>query len=102
MDIPSVGVSALIALDDAGRISRARLALGAVAPVPLRAIAAEEALVGHPATRDRFAAAAALAAAAASPISDVRASAEYRKRMIEVLVIRALERATTLAGGCHV
>lgn len=73
-----------------------RIALGAVGPTPLRAPEAEAALAedASPAGIRR---AAQLAAAAARPIDDIRASAAYRRAMVEVLTRRGVE--TTLAGA---
>lgn len=73
-----------------------RIALGAVGPTPLRAPEAEAALAedSSPAGVRR---AAALTAAAARPIDDIRASAAYRRAMVEVLARRGIE--TVLAGG---
>ena len=99
VDITAVSVAALVALDGAGLCVRARLALGAVGPTPLGAPAAEAALVGAALTPDRLAQAAVLAAAAARPISDVRASAGWRKKMVEVLARRALAAAIAKARG---
>lgn len=67
-----------------------RIALGAVGPTPLRAPEAEAALAGDasPAGVQR---AAALAAAAARPIDDIRASAAYRRAMVAVLTRRGVE-----------
>ena len=95
MDIAVVGVAAGLALHDRCRVREARIALGAVAPVPLRAREAEAYLVDRLLTPEVAREAGRLAARSAKPISDVRASAEYRLEMIEVLVARAL---MTLAG----
>jgi aerobic carbon-monoxide dehydrogenase medium subunit len=89
MDIAIVGV-ALALRRDGSRVTEARLALGAVAPRPLRVPDAEAALVAGglaPAAIER---AAELAMAASRPISDVRATAEYRREMVGALVRRAL------------
>jgi carbon-monoxide dehydrogenase medium subunit len=72
-------------------VTGARLALGSVAPTILRVPAAEKALVGALLDEDRTARAADLAAAAAAPIDDVRAGAEYRRETVRVLVCRALD-----------
>lgn len=92
MDIAIVGVSAGITVKD-GMCSSARIVLGAVAPTPLRAREAEQALVGRSLEEKRIAEAARLAAQEARPIDDVRASAWYRREMVEVLVRRALRDA---------
>jgi carbon-monoxide dehydrogenase medium subunit len=73
-----------------GRCREARIALGSVAPTPIRAQAAEELLRGQKLTQDLFAEAARLSAAATRPIDDVRSTAAYRRRMAEVLVGRLL------------
>ena len=89
MDIAIAGVAVALRLDG-GRVAEARLALGAVAPTPLRVPAAEAALVEGglgPAAVERTAE---LAMAAARPIGDVRATAEYRREMVGALVRRAL------------
>ena len=73
--------------------SAARIALGAVAPRPIRIPSAEAALAGQPLTSETIAGAAHLAALAATPIDDVRSSARYRRHTVEVIVRRLLERA---------
>jgi carbon-monoxide dehydrogenase medium subunit len=95
MDIALAG--AALSLDsDADRVRDARVALCAVAPTPLRVRPAEEVLVEAGLTDTAIAQAAALAAAAARPITDVRASAAYRRDMVEALVRRGL---TALRNG---
>jgi len=73
-----------------GTVESARIALGAVAPTPLRVAQAEAALTGKPIGPEPMARAAEAAAAACSPIDDVRGSAAYRRRVIAALVRRAL------------
>jgi CO/xanthine dehydrogenase FAD-binding subunit len=95
MDIAIVGVALALRLDRS-RVAEARLALGAVAPTPIRVPDAEAALTTGglgPAAIER---AAELAMAAARPIGDVRATAEYRREMVGALVQRAL---LTLGAG---
>ncbi len=67
-----------------------RIGLGAVAPTPLRAVEAEDQLAILPPGEAVFATAADTAMAAAQPIDDVRAGAEYRKAMVRNLTLRAL------------
>lgn len=99
MDIAVAGAGALLRLsEDGSRIEKARIALSAVAPTPLRVQAAEEALEGEEPTPDAFARAARLAQEAARPISDVRGSADYRRHLVGVLVRRALAEALRRAG----
>ncbi len=80
-----------------GVIAQARVALGAVAPTPLRARAAEAALEGQPPIEEIFQQAANAAVEAVRPISDQRASADYRRRMSGVATLRALRQAAGVA-----
>jgi CO/xanthine dehydrogenase FAD-binding subunit len=91
--------AAYVEIDDAGMFENARIALGSLAPRPIRAIDAEEALKGERPSETSLEEAAHLAAEATSPISDVRGSADYRKRVAEVLVRRVLEQAVIKAGS---
>jgi CO/xanthine dehydrogenase FAD-binding subunit len=99
MDIAVVGVGSYLELDAEGRTTRAGIALAAVAPVPLRVPAAEAVLQGQFPTEELFAQAGAIAAAACSPISDVRGSADYRRHLVGVLTRRTLVDALDLAKG---
>ncbi|ADB52519.1 FAD binding domain-containing protein [Conexibacter woesei] len=89
-DFAIVSVLALVDVDGDGRASAARIAIGGANPVPLRAHAAEELLVGRPLDASAIAAASASAAVAVEPTWDVHGSAEYRREMTAVLVGRAL------------
>jgi carbon-monoxide dehydrogenase medium subunit len=73
-----------------GRFGPSRVALGAVAPTPILAEKATGAMTGSEATADQAERVAALAAEDARPISDIRASAHYRKRLISVLTKRLI------------
>lgn len=89
MDLAVVGVAVLLAPVE--NQFEARIAVGAVAPTPLRAGQAERLLAeASSLDDDTIAEAARLAAEAVRPISDVRASAEYRTAMVETLTERAL------------
>jgi len=70
-----------------------RIVLGAVAPVPMRAKKAENIIKGKRFTRELIKKTGEQASRESRPISDVRASAEYRKMMVSVLTRRALEEA---------
>jgi len=70
-----------------------RIALGAVAPTIIRAAEAERYLDGREVAATLMQEAGCIAATQASPISDFRASAEYRRELIAVLTGRALESA---------
>lgn len=94
MDIAVVGVGASVQLDESrSRFVSARIALGAVAPKPLFVTAAGDALAGQPVNAESIAQAAQIAQAAATPISDMRGTAEYRKHMTGVMTRRTLEKA---------
>jgi len=94
MDLALVGAAAMVALGPDGRRCRkARIGLGAVAPVPMRATAAEGLLEGKQLTDALIAQAAEAAAGEARPVSDHRASAGYRREMVEVLTRRAVREA---------
>ena len=97
-DIAVVNAAAGVVLDRSGRCAWARIALGAVAPTPLRARRAESLLIGRPFDTAAVAAAAERAAAETKPVSDVRATAEYRRDMCRVLVARALGECLERAG----
>lgn len=98
-DIAIVGVSAGVALDEAGEITDARIVLASVAPTPMRAVEAEGVLRGAAPTGDVISAAAEAAANECRPISDLRASATYRVSLTRVLTMRALEAALAIARG---
>jgi CO/xanthine dehydrogenase FAD-binding subunit len=89
MDIAVVGVGASATVVD-GRITAARLALASVGPTPLFVRDVSATLVGHAPSAELIGQAAALASAAAQPISDMRAPAEYRRHLCNVLSRRAL------------
>lgn len=96
LDIAVVGVASQLTLTD-GVCAKARIALAAVAPTPVRATAAEQALEGKPVTPEAIERAAELAVSAANPISDQRGSAAFRLHLVQALTRRtlttALERA---------
>lgn len=100
MDIAAVGVGVLLTMGPNQRIERARIALGAVAPTPIRARQAEAALEGKTASEPLFAQAAETAASEASPVSDIRGSAEFRRHLVPVMTERCLHEAArrALAG----
>ncbi|MEJ2068303.1 MAG: xanthine dehydrogenase family protein subunit M [Deltaproteobacteria bacterium] len=94
MDIAVVGVGAFLVLSPQGdTIQNARIALGAMAPTPIRALQAEAVLTGKAPTQDLMEEAAEWSVEAVQPISDERGSAEYRIRLAKVLTRRTLVRA---------
>jgi carbon-monoxide dehydrogenase medium subunit len=89
MDLAVVGVGSVVVQDN-GLIQEVRIALGAVAPTPMRAKRAEDVLKGEKVRAKTVLKAAETASAESEPIDDHRASAEYRKMMVEALVKRAI------------
>ena len=97
-DFALVGVITVLELGEHRRCQRARLALFGVSDVPVRARAAEDHLTSATVADDgAIDEAARLAAAGLTPSSDIHASAEYRRKVAEVLVRRALR--TAVQGG---
>jgi aerobic carbon-monoxide dehydrogenase medium subunit len=92
-DFALAGALCGIALDDGGRVRRAAVGLLALGSTPLRAAAAERALVGTRAADVDPAELGALALADADPPSDVHADGEYRRRIGAVLVADTLSAA---------
>jgi CO/xanthine dehydrogenase FAD-binding subunit len=93
MDIAVVGVASFLVASGQGQCREARVALGAVAPTPVIVPQAGALLAGKTLSDKLIEAAAEMAAAAASPVCDVRGSAEYRREIIRVLARRALQKA---------
>src|SRR5262249_14729230 len=98
-DFALVGVAALITLDGSGRCQRARLALCGVGPTPIRAKAAEEALVGQAPSGAVVDEAASRAALATSPPSDVHGPAAFRTKLTRHFTHQAIQLAVQRAGG---
>lgn len=89
--ISVVHIAIVVGLDPDDRsVTSARIALGSVAPTIVRSADAEAALLGGSLTADRIASAAVAAAASVTPISDLRAPADYRTDLISVMVRRML------------
>jgi len=92
MDLAIVGVAVVVTAQD-GVCQDIRIALGAVAPTPIRAKKAEAILRNQKFDDELIEKAARTAAGQSKPIDDHRASAEYRRDMVEVLVKRAIKQA---------
>ncbi len=90
MAISQVNVTTRLTLGESGLPVEARIVLGSVAPVPMRAVTAEKLLQGKELSDEQICEAAKTAREEVKPISDVRASDSYRLQMTEVLVRRAL------------
>lgn len=98
MEIAIVGLAMRLSFDEAlEEIVDARVAVCAAAYRSYRAPEAEAALIGSTLDEETLAKAGRLAAGLASPIDDVRASAEYRTRVIGSLTIRAAQRCCSRA-----
>lgn len=92
MDIAVVGAAAVVTLSG-DRVKQCSIALGAVAPTPVRARKAESLLAGQVPSEKLISEAAGLAAQESRPITDIRGSAEYRRDMVAVMASRALRLA---------
>jgi CO/xanthine dehydrogenase FAD-binding subunit len=97
MDLGTVNVGVLVRLDN-GRFGEVGIALGAVAPRPFWARRAERVLKGQGISDEVIRQAAETAAQECSPITDVRASKEYRLEMVKELTFRAIRDCITAAG----
>jgi carbon-monoxide dehydrogenase medium subunit len=104
IDCSIVAVAARVTLDVDGETCKdVRIGLSAVAPNPFRAKEAEKMLKGQKVNPDTVSKVAAQARDEASPITDVRASADYRRMLVETLVERSILKAAERAsdGGRH-
>jgi CO/xanthine dehydrogenase FAD-binding subunit len=102
VDIALVNTSVSIALDNKGTCSEAGIVLGAVAPVPMRAKGAERLLIGASIAqlnKDYVEEVSIKAASETKPITDWRASAEFRQEISKILVSRAMEDVVQKLGG---
>lgn len=93
MEIALVGVAVRVSVRAGGEFGDVRIALGAVAPTPIRVREAEAFLSGREINPENLQKAAQIAAENARPITDLRASAEYRRDMVAVLTARAFKAA---------
>jgi 4-hydroxybenzoyl-CoA reductase subunit beta len=91
IDFPILGVAAAVRTDPDGTCTHARIVLGAVAPMPLRAGSAEQVLVGNRLTPEIVEAAAQAAFKPAKPLDNTDLTLYYRKQMTRVYVARALK-----------
>jgi len=100
MEIAIVGIGVAIHLNGSDQVvSECRIAMGSVAPTPMRARRGEEILRNQEVRDGLIEEVAVVAAEEASPISDLRASREYRLDMIRVLCRRAAHVALARARG---
>ena len=97
-DLAVVGVAALVVIR--GEVLEdVKIALGAVAPTPIRARKAEGILKGRKPGPDLLEKSGQAAAGEASPIDDIRGSANYRRELLAVLTTRAITQAIQQAEG---
>lgn len=94
IDLAIVGVGIILNMSD-GTCEDAKIVLGAVAPTPIRAKKAEGMLAGKKVTAALIEKVAQMASEEARPITDVRASAEYRREMVKVLTRRGITQLTS-------
>ena len=99
MDIAVVGVGISLTLDGKGIVTKARVALGAVAPTVRLVPAAAKAIIGSKLDKAALDALAAACSAACSPIDDKRGTREFRIKVAGVLSRRAAMIAYRRAGG---
>jgi len=93
-----VNAAAALYLDKQGAIFEPRIALGAVAPVPMRATKAEAHLAGKKPTEALLHEAAEIAVTECKPIDDFRASANYRRQLVRTMTYRTLQRSVEIAS----
>ncbi|MCX2727982.1 xanthine dehydrogenase family protein subunit M [Thermomicrobium sp. 4228-Ro] len=99
-DRPAVGVAAVVALDSAGRVTHLEVVVGAAGDRPQRVPEALAAVPGAEFDDELVTALADAYAGAVETVSDLRASAWYRREMVRVFVARALRLAAHRAGWC--
>ena len=100
LEIAVVGAVGLIRLDDnSDKCMSARVVIAACAPTPLRVPAAEKMLSGKTVTEADLKSAAAAAAVAVAPITDIRAGDVYRREMVRVQCARTLQSALARASS---
>jgi CO/xanthine dehydrogenase FAD-binding subunit len=100
-DFAFAAAAGQIAVDDDGVCRRAAVGIGAVTPCPLRLDRVAKALEGTRAEEDVAREAVRLALAEVEPLSDLHASAAYRRRAAATLAVRAIHDAYHSAGGAH-
>ena len=99
LDIAVAGAGVYVQLDEAGRIGHARVCLASVAPLPMRATAAEAALTGQTPSDELFQHAGEVAAQESRPISDQRGGAAFRRVLVRALTARCLNQAVSAING---
>ena len=98
-DFATAGVAAQLTLDDSGTCKRAGIGLTNVGMTPIKAKQAESFLTGKKLDEATIKQASELAAADSQPMDDIRGSADYKRDLVRVLTVRALNRALDRAKG---
>jgi carbon-monoxide dehydrogenase medium subunit len=98
-DFATAAVAVQVGLDEDGNCTQAGIGLTNVGITPIRAFAAEQALIGKPLDDAAIREAARLAAEAADPESDHRGSVDYKRHLVRTLTVRALRKAAERAQG---
>jgi carbon-monoxide dehydrogenase medium subunit len=93
-----VNAAASLWLDDNGAIAEPRIALGAVAPVPMRCPKAEAVIAGKQPSDELLEEAAEMAVTECKPIDDFRASANYRRQLVRTMTYRCLKQSVEIAS----
>ena len=96
MEISIVSVTTILTLDEGGACQQARIVLGAVAPTFIRALEAEHLLQGQRLSEKLASQAGEMAQQSCNPITDTRASAEYRRMLVKALTRKSILQITTL------
>lgn len=96
MEVAVIGLAVRLTMAG-GTVTRARVAAGAVAPIPFRCRDAEAVLTGSDLEAEAVGEAAQLLARQAQPIDDARASASYRRRVVARALARTVDLARTRA-----
>ena len=99
-DLAIAGVAVILILDEQQprRAKEIRIGLGGVAPIPFRASKAENALRGVALDDSAIREAGEIASSEADPMTDLHGSADYRRKMVKVLVRRAISTAIQQSG----
>ena len=96
MTLSVVNVAVRLDVDGGGRCKDVRIAMGAMAPIPMRCTKAEQMIKGQVLDRESIAGCASAAVAETGPIDDQRATAWYRRKVATHLLLRALTNAAGL------
>jgi carbon-monoxide dehydrogenase medium subunit len=102
VDCNQTNAAVSLSVDAGAVVNEARIVLGAVAPVPMRAKAAEKMILGQEVSKidqDLIEKICSQAASETKPITDLRGSADYRREISRVLVRRCLEESIQKLGG---